>query len=133
TPQGTDRPPSGGPAVTGTLRAGGWRPRPRPFAPRRERPVKLRHATPARNLPGILRRGLLCAKSQGRRPVVWLHAPAASGWAVLHTVRRQGGRVEGAPIAEADVPRAWLRRNRRGLVLGSRHTARTATPRRHVC
>lgn len=75
----------------------------------------LRHATPARNLPGILRRGLLRAKSRGRRKVVWLHAPAASGWALLHTVKRHGGRVEGVAIVEAEVPRAWLRRNRRGL------------------
>jgi hypothetical protein len=75
----------------------------------------LRHATPARNVASILRHGLLCAKSQGRRKVVWLHAPAASGWALLHTVKRHGGRVEGVAIVEAEVPRAWLRRNRRGL------------------
>jgi hypothetical protein len=77
--------------------------------------VKLRHASPGRNLPSILRHGLLCSKSQGKKPVVWLHAPAASGWAVLHTVRRHGGRVEGVAIVEADVPRRWLRRSRRGL------------------
>jgi hypothetical protein len=75
----------------------------------------LHHATLARNLPSILRRGLLCAKSQGRRQVVWLHSAAASGWALLHAVKRHGGRVEGVAIVEAAVPRAWLRRNRRGL------------------
>jgi hypothetical protein len=75
----------------------------------------LRHATPARNVASILRHGLLCSKSQGRRKVVWLHAPSASGWALLHTVKRHGGRVEGVAIVEAEVPRAWLRRNRRGL------------------
>ena len=75
----------------------------------------LRHATILRNLPGIQRDGLLCSKSQGRLPVVWLHSPAKSSWAVLHTVRRHGGRVEGVVIIEVDVPRAWLRRNRRRL------------------
>jgi hypothetical protein len=44
----------------------------------------LRHATLIRNLPGIERRGLLCCKSQGRLPVVWLHTPAKSFWATRH-------------------------------------------------
>jgi hypothetical protein len=30
-------------------------------------------------------------------------------------MKLHGGRVEGVVIIEADVPRAWLRRNRRGL------------------
>jgi hypothetical protein len=44
-----------------------------------------------------------------------LHAPTATPWAALHTVRRHGGRVEGVVILEVDVPRSWLRRNRRRL------------------
>ena len=32
----------------------------------------VRHATPARNLPSVCRVGLLCSKSQGKKPVVWL-------------------------------------------------------------
>ena len=75
----------------------------------------LRHATPRRNLPGILRDGLLCSKSRGRLRVVWLHAPSKSAWGVLHTVKRHGGRVEGVVILEVEVPRGWLRRNRRKL------------------
>jgi RNA:NAD 2'-phosphotransferase (TPT1/KptA family) len=77
--------------------------------------VKLRHATLAKNLPGILRRGLLCSKSRGKKKVVWLHAPAASSWATLHTVKRHGRRVEEVVILEVDVPRSWLRRSRRRL------------------
>jgi hypothetical protein len=53
----------------------------------------LRHATPARNVPSILARGLLCSRSQGKLKAVWLHSPAASSWATLHTVKRHGGRV----------------------------------------
>src|SRR5439155_2579818 len=75
----------------------------------------LRHATPRRNLPSIKRDGLLCSKSKGRLKVVWLHAPSKSAWATLHVVRRHGGRVEGVVILEVDVPRKWLRRNRRKL------------------
>jgi hypothetical protein len=75
----------------------------------------LRHATLVRFLPGIERRGLLCCKSRGKRLVVWLHSPAKSFWAALHTVRRHGGRVEAVVILLVDVPRAWLRRNRKGL------------------
>jgi len=33
-------------------------------------------------------------KSRGRLPVVWLHASGRTAWAVLHTIRRHGGRVE---------------------------------------
>src|SRR5262249_42886625 len=78
-------------------------------------PMLLRHATPLRNLPGIQRRGLLCAKSQGKLQVVWLHAPTETSWAILHTVKRHGGRVEGVLILEVNVPRRWLRRSRKGL------------------
>ena len=63
--------------------------------------MKLRHATPSRNLASILQRGLLCRKSKGRLPVVWLHAPGKTSWALLHTVKRHGGRVE-------DVIVLWL-------------------------
>jgi hypothetical protein len=75
----------------------------------------LRHATPARNLAAICRAGLLTAKSKGRLPVVWLHSAAKTPWAALHTVKRHGGRVEGVVVLECDVPRSWLRRNRRSL------------------
>jgi hypothetical protein len=66
-------------------------------------------------LSGIERRGLLCSKSQGRLPVVWLHTPAKSFWATFHTIRRHGGRAEAVLILLVDVPRAWLRKNRKGL------------------
>jgi hypothetical protein len=76
-------------------------------------PVRLRHATFAKNLPRILRAGLLCSKSQGKLPVVWLCSPGQSSWATLHTVKRHGGRVESVVLIELDVPRSWLRRSAR--------------------
>src|SRR5438046_2725839 len=90
------------------------KPRPTP-AYSTGRTLLVRHATPARNLPSIQRDGLLMSKSQGRLAVVWLHAASKTPWATLHTVKRHGGRVEGVAVIEANVPRSWLRRNRRGL------------------
>jgi hypothetical protein len=80
----------------------------------------LRHATLKRNLASIRRLGLLTAKSQGKRKVVWLHTASKSEWATLHTVKRHGGRVENVVILEIDVPRHWLRRSRRGLRYSTR-------------
>jgi hypothetical protein len=77
--------------------------------------MNLRHATPARNLASILRRGLLVSNSKGRLAAVWLHAAAKTSWAVLHTVRRHGGPVEQVVVLDVAVPRRWLRRSRRGL------------------
>jgi hypothetical protein len=77
--------------------------------------MRLRHATLVRNLPGILKAGLLCSKSRGKKPVVWLHSPSCSAWAGWHTVRRHGGRIEAVVIREIDVPRRWLRRSKKGL------------------
>jgi hypothetical protein len=75
----------------------------------------LRHATPKKNLASINRLGLLTSKSKGRLKVVWAHAAFQTAWAMLHTVRRHGGRVEDVVVLEVNVPRKWLRRNRRGL------------------
>ncbi len=75
--------------------------------------MKLRHATPARNLASINRRGLLRAKSQGCLPVVWLHAASRSPWAVLLTMRRHSCKV--VIVFEIDVPRSWLTRSKAGL------------------
>jgi hypothetical protein len=78
----------------------------------------LRHATPARNLNSILRLGLLCSYSRGKLPVVWACSPARSSWAVLHVIRRHGGRVETTVVLEIDVPRPGSGRNRSGRCCG---------------
>jgi hypothetical protein len=57
---------------------------------------------------------LLGSKSRGRWPVVWRHVAAKSFWAMLHTIKRHGGRAEAVLILRVDVPRAWLRKNRKG-------------------
>jgi hypothetical protein len=75
----------------------------------------LRHATLARNLPSIIRAGLLTSKSQGKLPAVWLCSAAKTLWAGWHVVRRHGGRIESVVVLEIDVPRRWLRRSKKGL------------------
>ncbi len=78
---------------------------------RRGQAITLRHATLARNLISILTHGILTAKSQGRYKAVWLHEPARSEWAALHTVARHGGRVEDVVVIEVTIPKKWLRRH----------------------
>jgi hypothetical protein len=73
--------------------------------------VILRHATLAKYLPSILRRGLLCSKSRGKKRVVWACAPEVSYWAVLHTLRRHGGMPQDVVVLEIAVPSAWLKRH----------------------
>jgi hypothetical protein len=75
----------------------------------------MRHCTPAKNLASIMRSGLLCSKSRGRLKAVWLATPARTNWAILHTVKRHGGRVETTVVLEVAVPRGWMRHSRRGL------------------
>jgi hypothetical protein len=77
--------------------------------------MKLRHATLARNLNNILRAGLLTSKSKGKMPAVWLVSPSKTSWAVLHVIKRHGGKVETTVVLEVDVPRSWLRRSRKSL------------------
>jgi hypothetical protein len=75
--------------------------------------MRLRHATPARNLSSILRAGLLTSKSQGKLPVVWFCSPCESRWILLHTIKRHRVRAESIVILEVSVPRRWLRRSAR--------------------
>ena len=75
----------------------------------------LRHTTLIRNLPAIMRQGLLCWRSQGKLKVVWLHAAVKNWWAAVHVSWRHGSRIEAVITLEVDVPRSWLRRSRKGL------------------
>jgi hypothetical protein len=75
----------------------------------------LRHATLARHVNSILRRGLLKAKSTGKRAAVWLCSAAEVYWAMAHVVGRHGGSIKGVVVLSVDVPRSWLRRHRKGL------------------
>jgi hypothetical protein len=76
--------------------------------------MRLRHATFARNLSSILKAGLLCSKSQGKLPVVWLGSAAKSLWAAAHVVHLHGGRIEQVVVLEVTVPRPGCGARTRG-------------------
>ena len=74
------------------------------------------HATLERLLPSIHATGLDPRRSKTKRRAVYLHTAGMSTWAMLHAVRRHGGRIEEVCIIDVDMPRSWLRRTgKRGL------------------
>ncbi len=75
----------------------------------------IRHATFNVNLPSINSRGLLTSKATGRLKAVWFHASSKTPRACLHIVQRHGGIVQDVAVLEVEIPRSWLKRNRRGL------------------
>jgi hypothetical protein len=87
----------------------------------------LRHATLVRNLPSILRAGLLCSKSKGKKPVVWACLPSKTPWACLHVIRRHGGKAQEVVVLELDIPRGWLKRHG-GAAKGLWYSTRDITP-----
>lgn len=77
--------------------------------------MRLCHATLDCNLESIRRRGLLCSKSMGKMKVVWLHEADRTAWAMVHTVRRHGGRIEDVVVLTVDVDESAIRRHQSGL------------------
>jgi hypothetical protein len=73
--------------------------------------VRFRHVTLARNLPSILRHGLLCSKSRGKKKVVWACSPSQTSWAVLHVCRRHRAAAPQVIVLEIDIPRSWVKRH----------------------
>lgn len=73
------------------------------------------HATPAENLPSILRRGLLKARSKGRLKAVWAVPAAGIPWACMHVAWKHGVPITDVVVIEMDVPKSWLRRSQRNL------------------
>lgn len=78
------------------------------------------HATRAKNLQSILRNGLLCSKSKGKRKAVWFAPKRLQAWACLHVAAKHGGRIEDVLVLECEVPRSWLRGHKGGLYYSER-------------
>jgi hypothetical protein len=74
-----------------------------------------RHATVRQSLPRILAEGLDPQQATGTQPLVWLHTPSRTPWAMAHTMRRHQGDVAEIVLLEVHVPRSWLRRAWCGL------------------
>jgi len=79
-----------------------------------------RHATLRQYLPRILAEGLDPASATGKQPLVWLHTPTRTPWAITHTIKRHRVAQSEVVILDVQVPRSWLRRAWRGLWTCSR-------------
>ena len=77
----------------------------------------LRHATTRQAWQQIQEQGLLVDRADRQAKIrgVWLHSPAQSAWAVVHTMRKHGVQLEDVVVVEVHVPRSQLRRFKRGL------------------
>jgi hypothetical protein len=79
------------------------------------RRTSYRHATLRQHLPRILVEGLDPACATGKHPLVWLHTPSRTPWAILHLMKRHRVDVADMVLLDVQVPRRWLRRAWRGL------------------
>lgn len=79
--------------------------------------MKLRHATTRRKAAQIARNGFRVSKADQNAKIkgCWFCAPSASAWAVLHTIRKHGAKLNEVVVIEVEIPRSQLRRFRRGL------------------
>ena len=68
-----------------------------------------RHATLWRYLPAILAEGLDPARATGKQPLVWLHTPSRTPWAILHTMKRHRVTMAEIVVFDVQVPRSWVR------------------------
>ena len=66
------------------------------------------HATHRRNVPGILKHGLLVSLHQLKTPAVWVYARGDHSWAIVHMLTRHGAGVEDVVILSLRVPDSWL-------------------------
>ena len=77
--------------------------------------IPYRHATLRQSLPRILMEGLDPQRATGKQPLVWLHTPSRTPWAILHTTKRHRVAMAEVVVLDVQVPRSWLRRAWRGL------------------
>jgi hypothetical protein len=82
--------------------------------------IRVRHATPARNVPSIVRRGLLPSLALGKLKAVWLHTPSRSAWAVAHVAERHHVQEDLVCVLSLLVPRSQLRKRGRGVWVAAR-------------
>jgi hypothetical protein len=91
--------------------------------------VRMVHATAAKNVPSIRRRGLLVKKSQAAQRSIWLCSPGMIGRAITHAMRRHALPAAKVAVIEVSVPRSWLRA---GRGKGVKHTGGRDVPPERV-
>lgn len=72
--------------------------------------MKLLHATDRKNVPGILRLGLLAGMAAGRMPAVWGVPTGHVEDAIAHAVAKRRVRIRDVVVIEFDVPSGWVKR-----------------------
>ena len=78
--------------------------------------MKLRHATTHNTVEAIYLDGIIDpTKSKGKILASWWHTPEKSSWAILHVELRHKAQLEEVAIIEAEIPRSWLTRRKKGL------------------
>lgn len=80
--------------------------------------MKLIHVTDKLNLDSIMEVGLDPELATQKRKAVWAVSPGNEEWAIVHTLtkkRARGRSISDHVVIEIDVPRAWLRRHKRGV------------------
>ena len=77
--------------------------------------VTVFHASPAKNLRSIFSTGIQHTLAKGKRKLVWLHEARKRTWAVAHVAARHGTAAKQVAVIEVHVPRADLRRARKGV------------------
>jgi len=80
-----------------------------PAAPYNDCMLKLYHATPARNLPSILKRGLLKRKATGKRKAVWAVPVSGIPWACMHVAWKHKCPITEVVVLEFTVPAEQVR------------------------
>src|SRR5215471_765007 len=68
------------------------------------------HATEERNLPGIMRNGLLKSLATGKRQAVWCVPFAYIDWAVIHVAQKRRCPLSSIVVLRLDVPKKAIKR-----------------------
>jgi hypothetical protein len=76
----------------------------------------LHHVTPARNVPSILRLGILGSRSKGARKVAWLCDGKRLAWCLPHIAKHHGVKLLDLAVLTVKLPRGhWTRTGRKGV------------------
>lgn len=85
----------------------------------------LYHATTARNVPGILKHGLLARRSKGAMKTVWVSTAAKAFRAMAHAQSRQKAKFQHVVLIEIEFRKRHLRA---GGKIGLYHTGGRDVP-----
>lgn len=77
--------------------------------------MKLYHTTNIQVLDAILQEGINPSKSQGKRPLIWLHTKSKIYWAILHVQKKRKVSLDEVVIIEVTISKKHLKRAWKGI------------------